>query len=142
MGRSQRPPSQRQLRVGEELRHAIVQVLERGNIRDPDVGGRPVTVTAVTVSPDLRNATVFVVPLGGGDPAALLAGLKRVRPFLRHEIAHKVELRTVPDLTFAYDSSFDEASRIEALLHTPEVARDLGHTTAGIPDDVGQDDGA
>ena len=148
MSRAQRPPSQRQLRVGEELRHAVVQILERGNIRDPDVSGRPLTITAVTISPDLRNATVFIVPLGGGDVKTLLAGLKRVRPFLRHELAQKVELRTVPDLTFEYDASFDEASRIEALLNSPEVARDVGRgpiyqddAVEGGPDS-GQDDGA
>jgi ribosome-binding factor A len=101
MSRGQREPSQRQLRVGEELRHMIASILERGDIRDGDVAGRPVTVTEVTVSPDLRNATVFVVPLGGGDVASLLAGLKRAKPFLRHELARKVQLRLVPDLAFA-----------------------------------------
>ena len=126
MSRGNRPPSQRQLRVGEELRHAIAQVLERGDIRDPDVAGRPVTVTEVSVSPDLRNATVFVVPLGGGDPKPLLAGLKRVRPYLRHEVAKQVQLRLVPDLSFAADDTFEQASRIEALLHSPEVLRDVG----------------
>lgn len=125
MGKGPRPPSQRQLRVGEELRHVIASVLERGDIRDPDVAGRPITVTGVKVSPDLRNATVFVVPLGGGDPAPILAGLKRVRPYLRHELAKAVQLRVVPNLSFAADVSFDAAERIEALLRSVEVRQDL-----------------
>lgn len=125
MGKGPRPPSQRQLRVGEELRHVIASVLERGDIRDPDVAGRPITVTGVKVSPDLRNATVFVVPLGGGDPSPILAGLKRARPYLRHELAKAVQLRVVPDLSFAADVSFDAAERIEALLRSTEVRQDL-----------------
>lgn len=140
MSRGHRAPSQRQLRVGEELRHAIATILERGDIRDPDVAGRPVTVTEVTVSPDLRNATVFVVPLGGGDVGSLLAGLKRVRPYLRHEVARTVQLRLVPDFSFRADTTFDNAGRIEALLHSPEVARDLDGE--GVADDYeGGDDG-
>jgi ribosome-binding factor A len=148
MSRGQRSPSQRQLRVGEELRHAIANILERGDIRDPDVAGRPVTVTEVSVSPDLRNATVFVVPLGGGEVGSLLTGLKRVRPFLRHEVARMVQLRVVPDLSFVADTTFDNASRIENLLHSPEVARDLGSHVINDAEDrtaddfEGQDDGA
>jgi ribosome-binding factor A len=138
MGKTHRAPSQRQLRVGEELRHAIANILERGDIRDPDVAGRPVTVTEVAVSPDLRKATVFVVPLGGGDSSGVLAGLKRVRPYLRHEIARLVQLRLVPDLAFAADVSFDQASRIEALLNSPEVRRDVANRS----DDDDIDDGS
>jgi ribosome-binding factor A len=147
MSRGYRQPSQRQLRVGEELRHAIAHILERGDIRDPDVAGRPVTVTEVKVSPDLRNATVFVVPLGGGETDNLLAGLRRARPHLRHEVARMVQLRLAPDFTFVADDTFDQASRIEALLSTPEVQRDLadgfdldGPRQAGDPE--GLDDGA
>jgi len=119
------PRSQRQLRVGEELRHAIVRILERGDIRDPDVAGKSITVTEVTVSPDLRQATVFVVPLGGGDPAPLLAGLRRVAPFLRHEVGRQVQLRVLPEFSFRSDSSFDQAQRIEEILNSPAVRRDL-----------------
>jgi ribosome-binding factor A len=139
-----RQPSQRQLRVGEELRHAIAHVLERGDIRDPDVAGRVITVTEVTVSPDLRNATVFVVPLGGGETANLIAGLKRARPHLRHEVARLVQLRLVPDLAFAVDTSFEQASRIAALLMRPEVRRDIeAEGEDDSPDrEDGQDDGA
>jgi ribosome-binding factor A len=117
--------SQRQLRVGEELRHAIARILERGEIRDPDLAGRTITVTEVTVSPDLRAATVFVVPLGGGDVAPVLTGLKRVVPFLRREVAREVKLRVVPDFSFQPDTSFDEAERIEKILRSPAVRRDL-----------------
>lgn len=117
--------SQRQLRVGEELRHTIARILERGEIRDPDVAGRTITVTEVTVSPDLRAATVFVVPLGGGDVAPVLAGLKRVVPFLRRAVAREVKLRVVPDFSFQPDTSFDEAERIERILNSPAVRRDL-----------------
>ncbi|CAA7617133.1 30S ribosome-binding factor RbfA [Magnetospirillum sp. UT-4] len=150
MPRGHKPPSQRQLRVGEELRHVIATIIERGDIRDPDLAGRAITVTEVRVSPDLRNATVFVVPLGGGDVAPLLAGLKRARPFLRHEIARMVDLRSVPNLSFEPDTSFDEAGRIEALLNSPQVRRDLSVPGSGDsefgrrfdPDSIdGEDDG-
>lgn len=122
----QKPPSQRQLRVGEELRHVIANIIERGDIRDPDLAGRAITVTEVRISPDLKNATVFVVPLGGGEVDGVLKGLKRAAPFLRHEIAHRVELRAVPNLSFEPDTSFDEGAKIDALLRSPEVRRDLG----------------
>lgn len=125
MSRGHKPPSQRQLRVGEELRHAVAAVIERGDFRDPDLQGRAITVTEVRVSPDLRAATVFVVPLGGGEVASILAGLKRAKAYLRHEIARAVDLRTVPDLWFQADTSFDEASRIDRLLNSPQVRRDL-----------------
>lgn len=125
MPRGTKPPTQRQLRVGEELRHAIASVIERGEFRDPDLQGRAVTITEVRVGPDLRNATVFLVPLGGGDVAPILAGLKRAKAFLRHEISRMVQLRVVPDLWFQSDSTFDEASRIDSILASPEVRRDI-----------------
>ncbi|MBI3446034.1 MAG: 30S ribosome-binding factor RbfA [Magnetospirillum sp.] len=127
MPRGTKPPSQRQLRVGEELRHAIAMVIERGEFRDPDLQGRPITVTEVRVSPDLRNATVFVVPLGGGEVQPILDGLKRAKAFLRHEISRMVQLRAVPDLWFQPDTTFDTASRIDAVLNSPEVRRDIEH---------------
>ena len=119
------PRSQRQLRVGEELRHALARIIERGAIRDPAVAERSVTVTEVQVSPDLRRATVFVVPLGGGDAGPLLDGLRRAAPFLRHEIARQVQLRVMPEFAFEPDTSFDRAERIERLLNSPSVRRDL-----------------
>jgi ribosome-binding factor A len=147
MSRGQKPPTQRQLRVGEELRHVIAQILERGDIRDPDVAGRSVTVTEVSVSPDLRNATVFIVPLGGGESKQLLIGLKRVRPYLRHELSKMVQLRCVPDLSFVADTTFDRIDRIEAILHSPQVRRDIdgdydAEDRPDVESDEGQDDGA
>ena len=126
MPRGQKPPTQRQLRVGEELRHIIASIIERGEIRDPDLAGRAITVTEVRISPDLKNATVFVVPLGGGEVETVVKGLKRARSFIRHEVARQVDLRVAPDLFFEPDTSFDEASHIDALLRSPQVRRDLG----------------
>ena len=126
MPRGQKPPTQRQLRVGEELRHIIANIIERGEIRDPDLAGRAITVTEVRISPDLKNATVFVVPLGGGEVETVVKGLKRARSIIRHEVARQVDLRVAPDLFFEPDTSFDEASHIDALLRSPQVRRDLG----------------
>lgn len=128
--RAERGPSQRQLRVGEELRHALAWILERGEVRDPDLKGVSVTVTEVRVSPDLRKATVFVFPLGGGETEAVVTGLTRARPFLRRKVANAVRLKFVPDITFRADTSFDEARRIDTLLRDPAVARDLGEDRA------------
>lgn len=139
MSRGIKPPSQRQLRVGEELRHVIAAVIERGDFRDPDLQGRAITVTEVRVSPDLRNATVFVTPLGGGETASVLAGLKRAKAFLRHEVAREVELRVVPELWFEADTTFDEASRIDRLLRSPEVRRDLEPHLDDDADPLGPD---
>jgi ribosome-binding factor A len=118
-------PSQRQLRVGEELRHALSHLLERGEVHDPGLAGVPVTVTEVRVSPDLRNATAFIMPLGGDAGAAVVETLTRARGFVRHRVGEFVRLKTMPTFTFRLDPSFDEADRIEALLRRPEVARDL-----------------
>ncbi len=120
-----RPPSQRQLRVGEELRHALAQLLRPGEMRDPALREANVTVTEVRVSPDLKNATAFVMPLAGGDAIDIMAGLKRSAAFLRGRVARMVELRHVPNVVFAFDTAFDSAARISALLHRPEVERDL-----------------
>ncbi len=118
-------PSQRQLRVGEEIRHALSEVFERGDIHDPAVADTPLTVTEVRVSPDLKNATAFVMRLGGGPMDDVLGGLKRAKAFLRHEVAARMRLRYAPNLSFQEDPSFDTATRIDALLHRPDVARDL-----------------
>lgn len=117
-------PSQRQLRVGEEIRHALAWTLERGDFDDPALN-QPVTVTEVRCSPDLRNCTAFVTPLGGGDPTDILKGLRRAAPFLRHELSQKIRMKYVPRLSFQPDESFDEAAHINAILHSPEVERDL-----------------
>lgn len=121
-----RTPSQRQLRVGEELRHALAWILERGEVRDPGLHGTPMTVTEVRISPDLKNASVYIVPLGGGDAAEAVAALNRAANFLRHKVGDKVRLKFVPRLSFLADDSFDNASHIDSLLHDPKVARDLG----------------
>ncbi len=114
-GRS-RGRSNRQLRVGELLRRALTEILERGELRDPDIADVSVTVTEVRVSPDLRGATAFVVPLGGGDIEKLLGGLRRAAPFLRRAVAGRVDLKYQPALSFEADVSFDHASRIDRLL--------------------------
>jgi ribosome-binding factor A len=142
MTRGTKAPSQRQLRVGEELRHVVAMIIERGEFRDPGLAGRAITVTEVRVSPDLRNATIFVVPLGGGDVTPILEGLKRAKSFLRHEIARMVDLRTVPDLWFQEDTTFDTASRIDSILNSPEVRRDTGHGPAVDDFASDEDDGA
>jgi len=118
--------SQRQLRVSEEIRHALADVLERGDLRDPGLSGLSITVTEVRISPDLRNATAFIMPLGGGEVEPVVEALRRARPYLRRQIAKAVQLRNVPDLQFIADASFDAAGRVDALLADPRVARDLG----------------
>ena len=123
--RSSGGPSQRQLRVGEALRHALAEILARGELRDPELAGLQVTVTEVRVSPDLRAATAFVVPFGGGDAAALAKALNRATGFFRMRLSDAVELRVAPTVHFAPDLSFDKADRIEKLLHDPAVVRDL-----------------
>lgn len=132
-------PSQRQLRVGEEIRHALAWTLERADFEDPALH-TPVTVTEVRCSPDLRNCTAFITPLGGGDPAPALKALRKVSGFLRHELARQIRMKYVPQLSFQPDESFDEAAHINALLHSPQVERDLPH--AGGDDDEDYDDDA
>src|SRR5882672_6649925 len=115
--------SQRQLRVGETVRHAVADILSQGN--DPDLEGHIITVPEVRMSPDLKLATVYVMPLGGRDTDVVLAALERNKKFLSGEIAHRVNLKFAPDLRFRTDERFDEAERIEKLLRTPAVQRDL-----------------
>ncbi len=128
-------PTQRQLRVGEELRHVLAAVLSRGELRDPALQDASITVTEVRVSPDLRNATAFVMPLGGAQAADMLPALRRAAPFLRGQVARAMDLRVVPQLDFTLDTSFDNAQRIDGLLRRPEVARDLDAAPPGGPDD-------
>jgi ribosome-binding factor A len=122
-----REASQRQLRVGEALRHGLAELLERGEMRDPALREASITVTVVDVSPDLRNALAFVVPLGGQNADKLLAAMRRAAPFFRARLAKMLDLRFAPELRFELDRSFDHANAINKLLHTPEVARDLEH---------------
>lgn len=118
-------PSQRQLRVGEELRHALVRILGRGELRDPAMQGVLTTVTEVRVSPDLRNATVFIVPFASGDGGQVVAALNHAAGFLRTQLAHEVRLRYAPTIHFVLDDSFAQAERIDTLLHDPRVLRDV-----------------
>jgi len=118
-------PSQRQLRVGEEMRHALARIFERGELHDPALHEAPLTVTEVRVSPDLKRATAYVMPLGGRNAAEIMAGLKRGASHLRRLVAQEVKLRVAPQIFFALDQSFDEASRIDTLLSREDVARDL-----------------
>ncbi|UYN94985.1 MAG: 30S ribosome-binding factor RbfA [Enhydrobacter sp.] len=123
--REGRGHSQRQLRVGEELRHLLAELLERGNMRDPDLRGASITVTSVDVSPDLRNAVAFVMPLGGQDEARLVAAMRRAAPWFRARVGERAGLRYAPEIRFELDKTFDEADRVGALLRRPDVARDI-----------------
>src|SRR3954468_10550780 len=117
--------SQRQLRVGELIRHAVAELLSRGDVHDPVIEGHLITVPEVRMSPDLRLATVYVMPLGGKDEQEVVAALERNKKFLRGEIAHRVNLKFAPEIRFLADERFGEAERIEKILRTPEVRRDL-----------------
>ena len=117
--------SQRQLRVGEIVRHAMAEILVNGSVHDPDLEGHIVTVPEVRMSPDLKLATVYVMPLGGRDTDVVIAALERHKKYLRGEIAHRVNLKFSPDIRFRVDERFDEAERIEKLLRTPAVQKDL-----------------
>jgi ribosome-binding factor A len=120
-----RGDSQRQLRVAEELRHALAKIFQEGKCRDPALRDTSIAVTEVRMSPDLRNATAFVAPLGGENATEIVAGLKRSSAFLRRLVAREVPLRYAPHLVFALDGAFAQADRIAALLSLPEVVRDL-----------------
>ena len=120
-----RTPGQRQLRVGEEIRHLLADLLERGNMRDPDLREASITVTSVDVSPDLRNATAFVMPLGGQDEKRLMAAMRRAAPWFRARVGERAGLRHAPEIRFELDRTFDEADRIGTLLRRPDVARDI-----------------
>src|SRR4051794_5670557 len=117
--------SQRQLRVGELIRHALADMLTRGEVHDPVIETHMITVPEVRMSPDLRLATVYVMPLGGKDEGEVIGALDRNKRFLRGELAHRVKLKFAPELRFRIDDRFDEASRIERLLQSPEVKRDV-----------------
>jgi ribosome-binding factor A len=117
--------SQRQLRVGETVRHAVADILVDGSVHDPDLEGHIITVPEVRMSPDLKLATIHVMPLGGRDTEIVIAALDRNKKFLRGEVARRVNLKFAPDLRFRVDDRFDEAERIEKLLRTPAVQKDL-----------------
>jgi len=117
--------SQRQLRVGELVRHAVAEMLTRGDVHDPVIEGHLITVPEVRMTADLRLATIYVMPLGGRDEKEVVAALERNKKFLRGEIARRINLKFAPDIRFRIDERFDEAERIEKLLRTPQIRRDL-----------------
>jgi ribosome-binding factor A len=118
-------PSQRQLRVGELVRHTLAELFARGDVHDPVIEKHLITVPEVKMSGDLRLATVYIMPLGGRDVTEVLAALERNNRYLRGEIARRVNLKFAPEIRFRADDRFDEAERIEKLLRTPRVRRDL-----------------
>ena len=119
------PLSQRQLRVGELVRHALADIFSQGIVHDPVLEGHVITVPEVRMSPDLRLATAYIMPLGGTDLKPVLAALDRNKKFIRAEVAHAVNLKFAPDIRFREDETFEEAMRIERLLHSPKVRRDI-----------------
>jgi ribosome-binding factor A len=132
MGASRsKPPSQRQLRVGEEIRHALVRVLARGDLHDPLLSEANVTITQVEVSPDLQNATAFAVPLGGNQSDEVIRALNGAAGYLRGQLGREVQLRHTPRLSFEPDLSFDRADEVERLLRSPRVRRDLARAEEG-----------
>lgn len=124
--KSGKAPSQRQLRVGEELRHILAELLGRGDLHDPALAGKSITVSEVRSSPDMRHATVFVMPLGGaGDVAEIVGALNHAAPYLSHEVGRRITMKFTPRLHFELDQVFSEAEHIESMLRRPDVARDL-----------------
>jgi ribosome-binding factor A len=117
--------SQRQLRVGELIRHELADMLTRGDIHDPVIQAHMITVPEVRMTADLRLATIYVMSLGGRDVEAVIGALDRNKRFVRGEIARRVNLKFAPEIRFRVDERFDEAERIEKLLRTPQVQRDL-----------------
>lgn len=124
-------PSVRVLRVGEQVRHILSDILARGDVHDDVLTAQPVSVTEVRMSPDLRHATVFVKPLLGKDEDAVLKALRTNTAYLQKTVAAKVRMKYAAKLKFLADESFDEASHIDALLRNPKVARDLGDGEGG-----------
>ena len=118
-------PSQRQLRVAEEIRHVLAGIFTRHEFRDPELARAEITVTEVRISPDLKHATAFVSRLGRSDVDELLPALKRASAYMRGHIAHALRLRFAPDITFQPDHALDYAMSIDRLMHRPDVARDL-----------------
>lgn len=122
---SAKPPSQRQLRVGEEIRHVLSDILMRGECHSQELRGRSITISEVRISPDLKNATVYFMPLGGQGKEETAKALNSVHGELRYLVGRRMQLRYCPKLHFKLDNTFEEANRINAILHHPDVARDL-----------------
>jgi len=119
--------SQRQLRVGELVRHALAEMLTRGDVHDPVIEKHMITIPEVKVTADLRLATIYVMPMGGRDAEEVVAAFERHKKYLRGEIAHRINLEFAPDIRFRVDDRFAEAERIDKLLRSPDVKRDLDH---------------
>ena len=124
-GRAAAGPTQRQLRAGELVRHALAEILREETLQDPTLAHASVTVTEVRMSPDLKHAICFVEPLGGTDAPQVVAALNKVAKFLRGRLGRVVELKFTPDLKFLHDESFDEAARMNRLFADPLVRRDI-----------------
>lgn len=118
-------PSQRMLRVGELIRHKLAEMLARGDIHDDVLAGAVITIPEVRMSPDLKLATAYVMPLGGRDVAPVIEALKRNQKYIRREVSHAVNLKFAPDIRFREDQSFEEATRIDRLLDSEKVRRDV-----------------
>ena len=117
-------PSQRQLRIGELVRHKVAEMLVRGEIHDDTLSEHVITIPEVRLSSDLKLATIFIMPLGGADPKPVIAALERHKRYIRGEVAETVNLKFAPDIRFRFDDTFDEANRIDALLDSPTVRQD------------------
>ncbi len=135
-------PSQRQLRAGELVRHALADILREKDLQDPAMVGVSVTVTEVRMSPDLKHAICFVQPLGGGNAEVVVDSLNRATRFLRGRLGRVVDLKFTPDLKFRHDESFDVAAHMNQLFAKPEVARDLGALSPRLGSVTRADDGA
>jgi ribosome-binding factor A len=132
--KASRAPSQRQLRVGEVIRHALAEILQRGEVHDPVFEGTVVTVPEVRMAADLKCATVYLMPLGGLHKDEVVAAFDRNKKYIRGEVARRVNLRSAPDLRFRLDTSFDVGDKIDAVLRSPEVTRDLNGTNGHAVD--------
>jgi ribosome-binding factor A len=130
-------PSQRQLRVGELIRHELAAILSRGRVADPDLETTIITIPEVRLSPDLKIATVYVMPLGGKGGQKIVKALARNARYIKGELSKTMrDMRTIPDLRFRFDEMFDEAARIDALLHDPRVTRDTASANPDRDDDA------
>ncbi len=137
---SAKGPSQRQLRVGELIRHELAQILARGELQDESLEGRIINCSEVRVSPDLRHATAYVSELGGAHTDEVIKGLNRCRKYLRGEIGHRIATKFTPEFKFVADTLFDEAARMDALLRSGRVARDVAAQDPAAQDAVAQDE--
>ena len=134
--RPDKAPTQRQLRIGEEIRHSVSEMLERREFHEPALQEVSVTVTEVRISPDLKNATAYVMPLGGGQADEVLEALTRARSYVRKRLGKALRLRYVPNIDFEMDTTFDQASKIGDLLNDPRVAQDLAVKSDNISEET------